>query len=50
MTNHTSLDERKKSIRIMRRLSLGDVVNWITTEDPTIRHLEDYGSGNYPSE
>ncbi len=48
--NHTPLDEQKKSIRIMRRLLLGDVVNWITTEDPTIRHLEDYGSGNYPSE
>ena len=34
----------------MRRLLLGDVVNWITTEDPTIRPLEDYGPGNYPSE
>ena len=48
--NHIPLDEQDKSIRIMRRLLLGDVVNWIKTEDPTIRHLEDYGSGDYPSE
>ena len=48
--NHIPFDEQNKSIRIMRRLLLGDGVNWITTEDPTIRHLEDYGSGNYPSE
>jgi hypothetical protein len=34
----------------MRGLLLGDVVNWITTGDPTIRHLEDYRSGNYLSE
>ena len=34
----------------MRRLLLGDVVNWITAGDPAIRHLEDYGCGNYPSE
>ena len=49
-TKSYPLDERNKPIRILRRLLLGDVVNWITTEDPTIRHLEDYGSGNYPSE
>ena len=48
--DHIPLDEQNKSIEIMRRLLLGDVVNWITAEDPTIRHVEDYGSGNYPSE
>ena len=29
-----------------RRLLLDDVVNWITTEDPATRHLEDYSSDN----
>jgi hypothetical protein len=34
----------------MRRLLLGDVVDSITTDDPTIRHLKDHGSANYRSE
>ncbi len=34
---------------MMRRLSLGDVVHWITSQNRTIRHLGDYISGNYPS-
>ncbi len=48
--DHIPLDEQNKIIGIMSRLLLGDVVNWITTEDRTIRPVEDYGSGNYRSE
>ena len=34
----------------MRRLFLGAVVNRMTIEDPTIRHIVDYSSCNHPSE
>ena len=28
---------------------LGDVVDWLVSQDCEVRHREDYISGNYPS-
>ena len=36
----------KKPIEIMRRLSLGDVVDWTKAQDHTVPHCEDYISDN----
>ena len=49
MARSHALDDRKRSIEIMRKLSPGDIVNWITTQDRIMRQLGDSFSGNYPS-